>query len=51
MRRASCGRSSRTGVFEEPEFDRFRLNAAGELPRRDVPGDGAAVCRYGGRSI
>jgi hypothetical protein len=26
------------GVFEEPEFDRFRLNAAGELMRRDVPG-------------
>ena len=26
------------GVFEEPEFDRFRLNAAGELLRRDVPG-------------
>jgi hypothetical protein len=26
------------GVFEEPEIDRFRLNAAGELMRRDVPG-------------
>jgi hypothetical protein len=26
------------GVFEEPEFDCFRLNAAGELLRRDVPG-------------
>jgi hypothetical protein len=25
------------GVFEEQEFDRFRLNAAGELLRRDVP--------------
>jgi hypothetical protein len=26
------------GVFEEPEIDRFRLNAAAELMRRDVPG-------------
>jgi hypothetical protein len=26
------------GVFEEPEFDCFRLNAAGELLCRDVPG-------------
>jgi hypothetical protein len=26
------------GVFEEPGFDCFRLNAAGELLRRDVPG-------------
>ena len=26
------------GVFEEPEFDLFRLNAAGELLRREVPG-------------
>ena len=26
------------GVFEEPAPDRFRLNAAGELLRRDVPG-------------
>jgi hypothetical protein len=26
------------GVFEEPEFDCFRLNAAGELLRRGVPG-------------
>jgi len=26
------------GVFEEPAFDRFSLNAAGELLRRDVPG-------------
>ena len=25
------------GVFEEPEFDRFCLNAAGELLRRDIP--------------
>ena len=26
------------GVFEEEIGDRFRLNAAGELTRRDVPG-------------
>ena len=26
------------GVFEEEIGDRFRLNAAGELMRRDVPG-------------
>ncbi len=26
------------GVFQEPSADRFALNAAGELLRRDVPG-------------
>ena len=34
------------GVFEEEIGDRFRLNAAGELMRRDVPGSQRAAVLF-----
>jgi hypothetical protein len=34
------------GVFEEETGDRFRLNAAGELMRRDVPGSQRAAVLF-----